>query len=139
MSNNESILAPSLMARARAINAGVFDPERHNLWVPASFGFISISEWTIAVTQGLGYQDARLIMDDYEVIDTGMLADPYTELGEHVTKSYHWVLGLYEIVRTISQHAKVSSSPLHTFSSDIDSLKHTINLTCSPLINTPRC
>ncbi|MDK2377303.1 hypothetical protein [Serratia fonticola] len=112
---------------------GLFDFQRNALWVTASMGFRSIQDMTMVIIQGLGTQDARLIKDDEGVIKTGFPADPRKELGDHITNSYLWVLGLYEIVRTISQHAKNGSSPLHAYSADIDGLKHNINRLRVPL------
>lgn len=111
----------------------LFDVERNNRWIPASLGFRSVSDFTIVIIQGLGSQDARLIKDDESVISTGFPRDERKELQDHITNSYLWVLGLYEIVRTISQHARDAGSPLNSYHVYIDNLKHQINRLRIPL------
>src|SRR5690349_9865348 len=87
------------------------DYPRWHRWVAASQKLKVIEELMMFPAQGLGWLDCQLIAEDTRLID----APPFEParpraLNEQITLSYLWVLGGYELVRTIDQrHADVES------------------------------
>lgn len=126
-------LAKPHNARLRAYVAGLFDVERNKRWVDCSHSIGVHHFWSVSTLQHLGSLDARLIKDDIEVAKTGYPKTPTFELGDHITASYLWVLGMYELVRTLDQFAKQEESPLNNVSAEINSYKRRINRLRIPL------
>ena len=74
-----------------------FDAERNKRWVDASQKFDSYDIWIIPTIQG--------------------------DVGDHLTLSYLWVLGAYEIVRSLCQRAKEDPSFFPTYRKELQNLK----------------
>lgn len=55
------------------------------------------------------------------------------DLSDHITSSYLWVLGVYELVRTLDQFAKKDDSPLNHMRDEIQTYKRKINRLRIPL------
>lgn len=119
--------------RLRALVAGLFDAERNNRWVDCSHTIAVHNEWSVVTLQHLGLLDSRLINDDAELINTGYPKNPMHDLSDHITSSYLWVLGLYELVRTLDQFASNEGSPLNHVRGEIQTYKRKINRLRIPL------
>ncbi|WP_217548835.1 hypothetical protein [Pantoea sp. GbtcB22] len=119
--------------RLRAYAAGLFDTDRNKRWVDCSHSIAALNFWSVPTLQYLGTLDSRLIPDDAEVVKTGFPKTPYNDLSDHITASYLWVLGMYELVRTLDQFARPADSPLHDVYQDINSYKRKINRLRIPL------
>jgi hypothetical protein len=76
-------------------------------WVNASFVTVQFEQFMVMVVQGLGrldvslMQDDRFFLSDFEK-NSNSLAESL-KLNERFTLSYLWVLGGYELVRSICQ------------------------------------
>lgn len=112
---------------------GLFDAERNARWINASLGLVSFNQWAIITAQGLGTLDSKLIKDDEGVVLTGNPKSQFQDLTGHVFTSQLWVIGAYELVRTMSQDARDESSPLSPFFREINHLKNKINRLRVPL------
>ncbi|WP_159870820.1 MULTISPECIES: hypothetical protein [unclassified Raoultella] len=112
---------------------GWFDVERHKRWIMASFGMMKFNQWAMITVQGLGALDARLIKDDEGVVSTGHPNNPFQDLGDHIFISQLWVMGTYELIRTMSQDARKDASQLRPFLCEINTLKNKINRLRIPL------
>jgi len=68
----------------------------------------------VALVEGMGRVEARLRFDDARFIaiptKTTLEPDEYFWLVEHVTVSRLWVLGAYEVARTLSQRVREKPS-----------------------------
>lgn len=120
-------------AKLRACLAGLFDVERNKRWVDCSHSIGVHNFWSVSTLQHLGALDARLINDDIEVSKTGFPKNPYNDLSDHVTTSYLWVLGMYELIRTLGEFAKTPDSPLNFVHGEINAYKKKINRLRIPL------
>lgn len=86
----------------------MFDKERYSRWRRASHGLYQIEPELVQTVQMLGRIDAELIAKDdrYRAIPESAngTAEEWQEMAEHsVPMSYLWVLGTYEVVRTLDQ------------------------------------
>lgn len=129
---NEELTNP-LLRRYKAFEAGLFDPDRNKRWVDCSHCLAPFSPWAVVTLQNLGALDARLILEDAELVKTGLPKTPTNDLSAHITDSYLWVLGMYELVRTVSQASKIASAPLHSMLEAINYYKKKINRLRVPL------
>jgi len=83
------------------------DNERYRRWVAASYSLAGSDAFILPVVQGLGRLDLHLIpadarfnqlsQEDKETIEESIL------LSDRFTLSYLWILGAYELVRTLDQ------------------------------------
>jgi hypothetical protein len=82
------------------------DFDRWHRWVKGSQALNAIEPHILVTAQGLGWLDCKLI-ENAEVLRDGEpdLSDP-TSLQEHLTLSYLWVLGAYELVRATDQRLR---------------------------------
>lgn len=112
---------------------GLFDAERNGRWVNASFGLVPFNQWAMISVQNLGSLDSKLIKDDEGVVLNGHPKNQLQDLSGHIFCSQLWVIGAYELVRTMSQSARDESSPLKPFSRKINDLKNKINRLRVPL------
>ncbi|WP_218072676.1 hypothetical protein [Escherichia coli] len=119
--------------RLRAYIAGLFDADRNKRWVDCSHAITAHKQWSTITLQHLGALDSRLVNDDAELIKTGYLKNPMHDLSDHITSSYLWVLGMYELVRTLDQFAKNDGSPLNHVRNEIQIYKRKINRLRIPL------
>jgi len=94
--------------------------DRLNNWINCSLKLSKIDHFMVPILQGLGYLDIELI--DYE--DKLLKLEPSNKKAEKeiiddsirltksFTYSYLWVLGSYELVRTIDQKCRENSNLL---------------------------
>jgi len=86
----------------------MFDDERFTRWRRASHGLHLIESELVHTVQALGRIDADLFPRDvrYKEIreDNNGTNDEWREMAEHaVPMGYLWVLGTYEVIRTLDQ------------------------------------
>ena len=84
---------------------------RDQQWVTASFAFARVEMQMVLVVQRLGLLDCHLIEDDARFLalsdEQRGTAPEAIRLNNRVTISYLWVLGAYELVRTLDQRCQV--------------------------------
>jgi hypothetical protein len=90
-----------------------FQYERNKRWVEASLGLERIEPFMIGVVQGLGMLDCKLVPEDgrYEQLSE---AERFTieeglKLTDRVALSFLWVMGAYELIRTIAQRHRTDN------------------------------
>lgn len=93
---------------------------RFQRWINASHKIAKIEVFMIPNIQGLGQLDTKLITLENEFLAQFNLSrneNMVLEFSEHITISYLWVLGAYEIVRVIDEEIKSEKSKKikHTF------------------------
>jgi len=90
---------------------------RFERWLKVSVGMARFEPHMMPLVQQLGRLDAQLIDADSRWIEITRSQQATPEQGDdlhrHITQSYLWVLGAYELVRTLSQkmNAGVDSVP----------------------------
>lgn len=92
-------------------------PSRHHRWVSASHGLTRYETFMVSTVQGLGRLDEFLAARDSRyVAGEGYLSERFgiLDFSDHITLSYLWVLGAYEIVRVMHQRERDSRSSLST-------------------------
>jgi hypothetical protein len=57
-------------------------------------------------------------------VDTGSVDSPFGDLGDHLTLSYLWVLGAYEIIRALDQRSREDEQFLPELKERLKKLKH---------------
>jgi len=91
-------------SRALAFN------ERNTRWINASAVTVRFEKFMRIVVQGLGNVDCQLIRDHSRYCDISRAEQvsvrEVNKLNDNYTLSYLWVLGAYEIVRTMSQRLR---------------------------------
>lgn len=109
------------------------DSKRRERWIKNQDTLMEIHDMLIIPYQGIALIDAQLVIEDKNIVDgnpTGFKGD----LGPHLTQSYLWVLGAYEIIRTMSQYAnKGRDTKISQFKDEIRDLKHTFERLRIPL------
>lgn len=111
------------------------DSKRREKWIKNQDALMEIHDMLLVPYQGIALIDAKLVIEDKNVVDgnpTGYKGD----LGPHLTQSYLWVLGAYEIIRTMSQYAnnkKNEDTKIGQFKEEIRELKHTFERIRIPL------
>jgi len=92
-----------------------FDIDRNNRWIDASGKFEIYDPLIVVTIQGLGKLDAKLIVEDNKITKNGKPSNPFGDLGDHLTFSYLWVLGAYEVIRSLEEKARkdVTFFPAH--------------------------
>ncbi|WP_155996735.1 hypothetical protein [Thioalkalivibrio sp. ALJ3] len=86
------------------------DHERHQKWADAAFKLMSSDPWVMMTIQSLGVLDSKLIKEDEYILGNKRSSSPAGDLNEQITMSYLWVLGAYEVVRTLDQRARENRS-----------------------------
>lgn len=113
------------------------DRTRYNRWKRASFALLQFEPFLAQTVQQLGKIDASLYEKDgrYREIRTRSDAMPgeWEELTESTTLAYLWVLGAYEVIRTIDQRFRELG--LHTAGqySQSTTIKHSFERVRIPL------
>lgn len=82
------------------------DEPRFHRWVRASFATALYEEFMPVKVQGLGRLDQDLFEQDKLILAGAGAYAPERDLGAlsyHITLSYLWVLGAYEVLRAINQ------------------------------------
>lgn len=109
------------------------DAKRREEWIKNQDALMEIHDMLIVPYQGIALIDAQLVIEDKNIVNgnpTGFKGD----LGPHLTQSYLWVLGAYEIIRTMSQYAdNGKDTKISQFKDEIRKLKHTFELLRVPL------
>lgn len=92
------------------------EQKRFAKWVKASHGLSKFEPFMIPVAQGLGNLDAKLIVEDDRYLKLPQASRDTIEesmkLTERFTLSYLWVLGTYELVRTLTQRCRENGNLL---------------------------
>jgi hypothetical protein len=91
------------------------DQPRFAEWVRLSHRLGPLEAFMITTVQGLGRLDAQLIAEDREFISARAAnqieTEPSFALTDRLTYSYLWVLGSYEILRSVDQRCSKSPPP----------------------------
>ena len=85
------------------------DIDRYTKWVNISHGLAVFDVFMVITVQGLGKLDSKLLKEDQMLIQQGATSSPVGDVSDHVTLSYLWVLGAYEIIRSLDQRARVDT------------------------------
>jgi hypothetical protein len=86
------------------------DHERYSHWVKSSFALARFDQFMVPLIQQLGRIDCQLIAEDHCFSQSSQ--DRRATIGESLkltdrhTLSHLWVLGAYELVRTLDQRAQ---------------------------------
>lgn len=95
--------------------------ERLERWLKVSIGLMRFDPFLMSLVQSLGQMDADLCEKDVELKEKyrkgGNSEEDYEYIQGHLTHSYLWILGAYEVVRTLTQSIKENKSddPLEVF------------------------
>ncbi|PHH40225.1 hypothetical protein [Pseudomonas putida] len=88
--------------------------ERFERWVMVSIGMARFEEYLVSLIQDMGQLDAHLCAMDAKIVkaDKAQLNAIYgsDSVQQHRTQSYLWVLGAYEILRTLAQRIREGQS-----------------------------
>ncbi|ODT77908.1 MAG: hypothetical protein ABS69_08310 [Nitrosomonadales bacterium SCN 54-20] len=91
------------------------DNMRFERWIRASHALATVEPFMTLTVQGLGKIDLELFQKDQQYrklcIDSNMGVQEATNFTDFFTLSYLWVLGAYEVVRTITQRFKQTDGP----------------------------
>ena len=83
------------------------DVEIFERWVKVSIGLARFNTHATVVVQGLGRLDAQLRSEDRRLVqqyaDASDALNEPDYLQDHLLHSYLWVLGAYELLRTLTQ------------------------------------
>ncbi|WP_144290412.1 hypothetical protein [Chitinilyticum litopenaei] len=89
------------------IEGVAMDHTRYNRWKRASFALIQIEPFLATTLQQLGKIDASLYEKDHRYREirerNNATTEEWNELNDSMTMAYLWVLGAYEVIRTIDQ------------------------------------
>jgi len=90
--------------------------ERDKLWARSSHGLARIEAFMVPVLQGLARLDCQLILQDARFgelseLERGTIQESIL-LTDRITLSYLWVLGAYELVRTLDQRCQADKTHL---------------------------
>ena len=99
------------------------DSERNKRWIKVSHKFEFFNPLVATTIQGLGSLDSKLIIEDENLIKTGKPKNPWGDLKDLFTLSYLWVLGAYELIRSIEQKSKDDSLFFQGFKQDLKNVK----------------
>lgn len=80
-----------------------YDQERLKKWVDVSLRLWAFNSLMPITFQGLGRIDAKLIKEDEYILKHGTSRAPAGTMNDQITLSYLWVLGAYELIRTMDQ------------------------------------
>jgi hypothetical protein len=79
---------------------------RFERWVKASFVTARYEHFMPATVQGLGRIDQILYVEDQRLVSEPLESAEPSDLTLHITLSHLWVLGAYEVLRTIHQRCR---------------------------------
>src|SRR5687768_6664695 len=86
------------------------DQPRYAEWVRISKGVRSIEPGLVVFIEGLGRVEARLRYEDARYLALPnrdrLPTEEFFDLTERITLSRLWVMGAYEVVRTLSQRVR---------------------------------
>ncbi len=104
--------------------AKAIDIERNKRWVTVSPAVQKFDDFMVFTLQGIGRLDARLVVEDEHCLTTGKPSNPFGDLSDHITQSYLWVLGAYEIIRSLDQRAREDETFHPEHKEKLQRLKH---------------
>lgn len=87
---------------------------RFERWISASFVTAKHQSFLPANVQGLGFLDEELFEKDQLIIQgigLGSSDEEIMTFNRHITLSYLWVLGAYEVIRILKERCKELKSP----------------------------
>ena len=90
------------------------DKKRFDRWVYSAYALGHVVPYMVSIVQGLGKLDSKLICEDSKYLE--LTADDKkhpavtSEVYERHTISYLWLLGAYEIIRTVDQRLRENPS-----------------------------
>ena len=86
------------------------DQQRFIRWINASHCFAQLEPFFVVTLQNLGRLDSQLIAQDAEFIamtdEERRTVATSMQLNDRITLSYLWVLGGYELIRTVNQRLR---------------------------------
>ena len=115
--------------------AAFLEMARFDRWVKASHSIGKIEPFMVPILQGLGRLDCQLMADgewyrqlaspEQNTIDESVL------LSDRITLSYLWILGVYELIRSLDQRCKAKpgilgqdlSGKIKNFRNEIERLR----------------
>lgn len=104
-------------------HAASFDIERNKRWVVSSHRLAVYDPFIVVTIQGLGKLDAKLIVEDENIVKHKKPSSPFGDVSDHITLSYLWVLGAYEVIRALDQRAREDKNFLPQFKKEVQELK----------------
>ena len=88
--------------------------ERFERWLKVSIGLARFDPFLPSLVQSLGKMDATLCETDVSLVEKykqgGNANEDYEMIQGHLTHSYLWILGSYEVIRTLTQSIKENKS-----------------------------
>ena len=103
--------------------ANSFDTERNKRWVNVSHKLADFDQFLVVTAQGLGKLDSKLLKEDELLVRQEITSSPFGDLSDHITMSYLWVLGAYEVVRSLDQRAREEANYLSGQKESLKQLK----------------
>ena len=100
------------------------DSKRNKQWVDVSQKFSQFDPFLIVTIQGLGTLDSKLVIADKKVSIPKSVLLPTGDLSDHITLSYLWVLGAYEVIRSLHQRTNENKLFFPKHKNDLMKLKH---------------
>lgn len=105
---NKSVSFPVMSNEDRSME------ERFERWLKVSIGLARFEEHLVSLMQDMGQMDAQLCTADAKIVqaDSAQLNSifDFDSIQHHRTQSYLWVLGAYEILRTLAQRIREGQS-----------------------------
>ncbi|WP_448675035.1 hypothetical protein [Enterobacter hormaechei] len=88
--------------------------ERFERWLKVSIGLARFDPFLPSLVQSLGKMDATLCETDVSLVEKykqgGNANEDYEMIQGHLTHSYLWILGSYEVIRTLTQSIQENKS-----------------------------
>lgn len=119
--------------------------DRYQRWLTAASAAGAFDKSMVALVQGLGRFDCRLIREDARFAaldqDESSSARESTQLADRCILSYFWVLAAYELVRSLDQRWRIGATSMpDEFASRIATLRRRMERLRIPLVKmeTPR-
>lgn len=100
-----------------------FDAERNKRWVIASHKLAAFDQFFVVTAQGLGKLDSKLFKEDELLVQQGSTCNPFGDMSDHITISYLWVLGAYEVIRSLERRTRKESGFLPEQKESLQKLK----------------
>lgn len=106
-------------------------------WVDSSHCLAKIEAFMVPTVQYLGRLDIKLIEDDKKFLSLSLkergTIDESSKLMDRLTLSYLWILGVYELIRTLAQRSKNINLWNEALIQEIEKLKRDIARLRMPL------
>lgn len=88
--------------------------DRYERWVKVSIGLARFDPFLVSLVLHIGQMDTNLWEFDATLVEKykadGYVNEDYDAIVDHLTNSYLWVLGAYEIVRTLTERIRDQQS-----------------------------